>query len=99
MTQPLQICIGPTIRIGLESWCLSYAGFFLKNIDHTVLHFSISVFGPEQDHSSDIVENFTINARSFTPQRIMKCYSKGLFLCYKNQDITDIILILQAIHR
>ena len=29
MTQPLQICIGPTIRIGRESWCLPYAGFFL----------------------------------------------------------------------
>ena len=28
--QPLQICIGPTIRIGRESWCLPYAGFFLK---------------------------------------------------------------------
>ena len=27
--QPLQICIGPTIRIGRESWCLLYAGFFL----------------------------------------------------------------------
>ena len=27
--QPLQICIGPTIRIGRESWCLPYAGFFL----------------------------------------------------------------------
>ena len=26
--QPLQICIGPIIRIGLESWCLPYAGFF-----------------------------------------------------------------------
>ena len=24
----LQICIGPTIRIGQESWCLPYAGFF-----------------------------------------------------------------------
>ena len=24
---PLQICIGPTIRIGRESWCLPYAGF------------------------------------------------------------------------
>ena len=33
ITQPLskkklQICIGPTIRIGRESWCLPYAGFF-----------------------------------------------------------------------
>ena len=25
--QPLQICIGPTIRIVQESWCLPYAGF------------------------------------------------------------------------
>ena len=25
--QPLQICFGPTIRIGRESWCLPYAGF------------------------------------------------------------------------
>ena len=28
--QPLQICIGPTIRIGRESWCLPYAGFFFR---------------------------------------------------------------------
>ena len=27
--QPLQVCIGPIIRIGRESWCLPYAGFFL----------------------------------------------------------------------
>ena len=26
--QPLQICIGPIIRIGRESWCLPYAGFY-----------------------------------------------------------------------
>ena len=26
--QPPQICIGPTIRIDRESWCLPYAGFF-----------------------------------------------------------------------
>ena len=25
--QPLQICIGSTIRIDRESWCLQYAGF------------------------------------------------------------------------
>ena len=25
--QPLKICIGPTIRIGWEGWCLPYAGF------------------------------------------------------------------------
>ena len=31
ITQPLQICIGPTIRIGRESWCLPYAGFLLLN--------------------------------------------------------------------
>ena len=28
MTHPIQICIGSTIRIGQESWCLLYAGFF-----------------------------------------------------------------------
>ena len=28
--QPLQTCIGPTIRIGRESWFLPYAGFFLQ---------------------------------------------------------------------
>ena len=27
--QPLQICIGPSIRIGRESWCLPYAGFLV----------------------------------------------------------------------
>ena len=27
--QPLQICIGPIIRIGRESWCLPYAGFLV----------------------------------------------------------------------
>ena len=27
--QQLQICIGPIIRIGRESWCLPYAGFFV----------------------------------------------------------------------
>ena len=26
--RPLQICIGPTIRIGRKSWFLPYAGFF-----------------------------------------------------------------------
>ena len=26
--QPLQFCIGPTIHISWESWCLPYAGFF-----------------------------------------------------------------------
>ena len=29
ITEPLQICIGPTICIGRESLCLLYAGFFL----------------------------------------------------------------------
>ena len=29
--QPLQICIGPIIRIGRESWCLPYPGFFFRN--------------------------------------------------------------------
>ena len=42
--QPLQICIGPTIRIGRESWCLPYAGFlghtfkFHANLLHNLVH-------------------------------------------------------------
>ena len=32
MTQPLQICIGPTVRIGRESWCLPYAGFIKQKL-------------------------------------------------------------------
>ena len=28
--QPLQNCIGPTIRIGLEILCLPYAGFLIE---------------------------------------------------------------------
>ena len=52
--QPLQICIGPIIRIGRESWCLPYAGFFQSfypkldffytNIVGTVVRFYISAF-------------------------------------------------------
>ena len=30
--EPFQICIGPTIRIGQESWCLPYAGFFWSKL-------------------------------------------------------------------
>ena len=32
--QPLQICIGPIIRIGRESWCLPYAGFFKHPLEN-----------------------------------------------------------------
>ena len=31
--QPLKICIGPTIRIGPESWCLPYVGFLEKEME------------------------------------------------------------------
>ena len=31
--QPLQNCIGPTIRIGWEILCLPYGEFFLKGLD------------------------------------------------------------------
>ena len=36
ITQPLQICIGPSIRIGRESWCLPYTFFFLGNLQKSV---------------------------------------------------------------
>ena len=35
ITQLVQNCIGPTIRIGGESWCLPYAGFFTLNCTNT----------------------------------------------------------------
>ena len=34
--QLLQNCIGPTIRIGQESWCLLYAGFFVVTLKETM---------------------------------------------------------------
>ena len=45
------ICIGPTIRIGRESWCLPYAGFFkkplkkLKEFDHFKVFFRVAGTG------------------------------------------------------
>ena len=38
--QLLKNCIGPTIRIGRESWCLPYAGFF-----HTIIGFDTHIRG------------------------------------------------------
>ena len=35
ITGPLQICIGPTIRIARESWCLPYAEFFFETLNVT----------------------------------------------------------------
>ena len=34
---PLQICSGPSIRIGRQSWCLPYVGFLL-NISMLLQH-------------------------------------------------------------
>ena len=41
--QPLQICIGPTIRIGQEIWCLLYAGFFGKRQSENMTGFETSM--------------------------------------------------------
>ena len=41
--QPLQNCIGPTIRIGREIRCLPYAGFF-KEHKFACLHFKYKFF-------------------------------------------------------
>ena len=30
--KPLQFCIGSTIRIGRDSWCLPYAGFLIRGL-------------------------------------------------------------------
>ena len=51
--QPLQICIGPIIRIGRESWCLPYAGFLLTD---TLVRSVMLQWGLRQEPSvTDIV--------------------------------------------
>ena len=42
--QPLQICIGPIIRIGRESWCLPYAGFFSLSMKNKFVSLLFAVF-------------------------------------------------------
>ena len=34
ITQPLQTCICSTIRVGRESWCLPYAGFYFFFVEN-----------------------------------------------------------------
>ena len=40
VTQLLEICIGPTIHNGRESWCLPYAGFFqlVSSLQSSILY-------------------------------------------------------------
>ena len=61
--QPLQICIGPIIRIGRESWCLLYAEFFITSFTPSFTkHATMSVVsegsgflsGGIHDSSSDL---------------------------------------------
>ena len=49
--QPLQICIGPTIRTDRESWSFTYAGLFVFHSVHvdasfesTFQHLNIYIF-------------------------------------------------------
>ena len=43
--QPLPVFIGPTIRIGRESWCLAYAGFIVdESLDNSVLYWLIFAY-------------------------------------------------------
>ena len=54
--QPLQICIDPIIRIGRDSWCLPYAGFFSFISILTTFQQMLTVIimgGPYQDHPPD----------------------------------------------
>ena len=50
ITWSLQICIGPTIRIGRESWCLPYAGFFLLPTKFKFFHTSLPTIGHFNHH-------------------------------------------------
>ena len=45
--QPLEICIGPTIRIGRESWCLPYAGFlFCNKVSYYYIYMHLALANP-----------------------------------------------------
>ena len=58
--QPLQICIGPTIRIGRESWCLPYAGF-LKASFGLFCNTYLLVFGLLLPRTEDTNLKFQLN--------------------------------------
>ena len=47
MTQPLQICIGLTIRIGWESWCLPCAGILIWGLQRQLAAISGSGFSAQ----------------------------------------------------
>ena len=59
--QPLQYCIGPTIRIGREILCLPYAGFlyiYYKGWEPTFL---IRAFGLSEELSTEVGFAFSNN--------------------------------------
>ena len=53
--QPLQNCIGPTIRIGREIFCLPYAGFF------TAVFTQIKIFAKLLKSLSKKNNNYDLN--------------------------------------
>ena len=74
--QPLQICIGPTIHIGQESWCHPYAGFFLVVLENIYLE--------------EIIGNgFTNFCMLDTNPFVLNLFTQNLFhgfqLCSKDQ--------------
>ena len=52
--QPLQICIGPIIRIGRESWCLPYAVFFnyISKLSKAYIFFKLMSFAQRISHTT-----------------------------------------------
>ena len=68
--QPLQICISPIIRIGRESWCLPYAGFFKEVVD------SVKILGTVFNKELTWTENCSViirkvNARMQLLQKVL----------------------------
>ena len=58
--QRLQICIGPTIRIGRESWCLPYAGFFIITL------FTLNKFEKEYGNKYCLSQNWLKHKKTLT---------------------------------
>ena len=78
--QPLENCIGPTIRIGREILCLPYAGFFCLGLD-IFRCASISRSDDRYRLTNRLIDwKFTVPQIPQIPQISslqMECHSKG----------------------
>ena len=56
--QPLQICIGPSIRIDQESWCLPYAGFLLLTLKKKYIYIHTNQGGQKNNYKKKMYPKY-----------------------------------------